>query len=341
MLLLFLYIHCGLFNRLMLILLFDSIAAISCRMYVNSPSFDIWTPVSVPREYIYMFVSWLKFLLRRYIFWSTFVFFCSLSLMKFSVIEILCTSRLRMDSLRVFWSFLWSSQILFYGFLLRGRNTEDFIGKVLIIICTLSQSGREVIESHERYEGKFCDCVLCPPDLCHAGCARLAGQKMSNKKKFFVSEGRWHGEFARLSLLACVSFSLFPFAFIYLHRSTTYKSVTIALLVRIPCLGPWMGFFSIRRTMLNPLGSARRKISDWAYSSPDLQGYVRFFNTPTRDWGTRIILILFQAWSLIFNFQVQNMERPYRFSYNNCSFLMFIPYWSQLTIGYIIHHFQD
>lgn len=140
------------------------------------------------------------------------------------------------------------------------------------------------------------------PDLCHAGCARLAGQKMSNKKNFFVSEGRWHGEFARLSLLACVSFSLFPFAFIYLHRSTTYKSVTIALLVRIPCLGPWMGFFSIRRTLSNPLGSARRKISDWAYSSPDLQGYVRFFNTPTRDWGTRIILILFQAWSLIFNF---------------------------------------
>lgn len=138
------------------------------------------------------------------------------------------------------------------------------------------------------------------------------------------------------ALPSCVRV-VFSFSFcfhLFTSFSTTYKSVTIALLVRIPCLGPWMGFFSIRRTMLNPLGSARRKISDWAYSSPDLQGYVRFFNTPTRDWGTRIILILFQAWSLIFNFQVQNMERPYRFSYNNCSFLMFIPYWSQLTIGY-------
>lgn len=224
-------------------LLFDSIAAISCRMYVNSTSFDIWTPASVPREYIYMFVTWLKFLFRRYIFWSTFVFFCSLSLMKFSVIEILCTSRLRMDSLRVFWSFLWrSSQILFYGFLLRGRNTEDFIGKVLIIICTLCQSGREVIESHERYEGKFCDCVLCPPDLCHAGCARLAGQKMSNKKKFFVSEGRWHGEFARLSLLACVSFFSFPFCF-HLFASFHYVQIGYySTLSKDPLPWPLNGF---------------------------------------------------------------------------------------------------
>lgn len=161
--------------------------------------------------------------------------------MNFSVIEILCTSRLRMDSLRVFWSFLWSSPILFYGFLLRGRYIEDFIGKVLIIICTLCQSGREVIESHERYEGKFCDCVLCPPDLCHAGCARLAGQKMSNKKKFFVSEGRWHGEFARLSLLVCVSFS-FPFCF---HLFTSFHYIQIgyySTLRKDPLPWPLNGF---------------------------------------------------------------------------------------------------
>lgn len=121
------------------------------------------------------------------------------------------------------------------------------------------------------------------------------------KRNFLFQKGDGTGNLPGSPFLrACRS--LFPFAFIYLHCSTTYKSVTIALLVRIPCLGPWMGFFSIRRTLLNPLGSARRKISDWAYSSPDLQGYVRFFNTPTRDWGTRIILILFQAWSLIFNF---------------------------------------
>lgn len=134
----------------------------------------------------------------------------------------------------------------------------------MYIISELWREKRKKAMSDTRENSVIVSCV---PDLCHAGCARLAGQKRVIKRIFFVLEGRWYGDLPGSPFLRACSFLLFPYCFYYLYRSTTHNSVPIALFVRIPLSGPSMGLFFYCKNLIEPiLGCSRCKNSNWAYS---------------------------------------------------------------------------
>lgn len=81
--------------------------------------------------------------------------------------------------------------------------------------------------------------LSCVHDLCHAGCARLAGQKMTNKNDFFCFGGRWHGNLPGSPLLCVRLFFLIPFP--------------LDLLLFIPINNAQRGIYSTKDHFLWPL----------------------------------------------------------------------------------------
>lgn len=86
------------------------------------------------------------------------------------------------------------------------------------LLCCIDVVGRYGKYGHidERLQRDVlsvaCDCYGCLTDLCHGGCARMAGQEIVIKI-IFCFEGRWYGELPDSPL--CVRS---PFPFLHFFR---------------------------------------------------------------------------------------------------------------------------
>ena len=128
-------------------------------------------------------------------------------------------------------------------------------------------------------------------DLCHVGCARLAGQKWLIKKLSLVLEGRWYGILPGSPFPCARAFFPFPFPVhllfmlhFHLSAATAHKSVFKvfkALYVKDLLRCPWMGLIHAWKLYFKPIQRwARQKAYDSMRTSKDIFGSPPF--TPNK-----------------------------------------------------------